>query len=134
MTTEMMLKFKRLFETERRNLVYSHSVVNTDFHLNQDDMLDELDITSSEMEQSMRLRLRNREALYLKKIDEALARIHSGTFGCCDKCGSDIEQGRLQARPTTTMCVSCKEEDERAEHLHIDGHRHKSLGRRIRLG
>jgi len=133
MTRDQTITFKNLFEEERRNLIYSHRIVNEEFQLNQDDLLDELDLTSTEMEQSMRLRLRNREALYLKKIEEALARINEGTFGECEKCGDDIDAKRMLARPTTTMCVHCKEEQERLEHLHIDGHMHKSLGNKIRL-
>jgi DnaK suppressor protein len=127
------LKFKSLFETERQKLLYSNRIQIEGFDLNKDDMLDEVDMTSSELETSMRMRLRNREALFLKKIDEALDRIASGTFGDCETCGEEIETKRLEARPTTTMCVGCKEESERRELLHIDGHKPKSLGRRLRL-
>jgi DnaK suppressor protein len=81
----------------------------------------------------MRMRLRNREALFLRKIDEALRRIADGSFGECEECGDDIELKRLEARPTATMCVACKEEAERREHVHIDGHRPKSLGAKLRL-
>lgn len=130
---ELVLKFKILFEKERKNLIYSNQLVNDEFHLNQDDLADEVDITSVELETSMRMRLRNREALYLKKLDEALRRISEGSFGECESCGEDIEVRRLEARPTATLCVSCKEEQERIELVHIDGHKHKSLGTRIRL-
>jgi len=107
--------------------------VNEDFHLQREDMLDEVDMTSSELETSMRMRLRNREALFLKKIDESLTRINDGTFGLCESCSEDIDVKRLLARPTTTMCVNCKEQSERREQLHIDGHRSKSLGNKLRL-
>lgn len=135
MTNPILIeKFKSLFEEQKRNLVYTHSVVNEDFQLKQDDLLDEVDMTSSELETSMRMRLRNREALFLKKIDEALQRIAEGVFGECMGCGEDIDVKRLEARPTATHCVHCKEEQERVERLHIDGHRHKSLGSaRLRL-
>src|SRR5262245_23076420 len=109
MNREIMMKFKNLFEEQRRNLLYTHGLVNTEFQLHKDDMLDEVDMTSTELEQSMRMRLRNREALFLKKIDESLKRIADGTFGECETCGEDIEVRRLEARPTTTMCVGCKE-------------------------
>ncbi len=129
----IMSKFKSLFEQERNNLVYTKSVLNEDFNIQQDDLLDEVDLTSCELEQSMRMRLRNREALYLKKIDEALDRITRGTFGECDCCGEDIEIRRLEARPTATLCVSCKEDEEKREQHHIDGHKPKSVGSRLRL-
>ncbi len=133
MERENLMKFKAIFEEQRRNLIYTRTVLNEDFHLQRDDMLDEVDMTSTELETNMRMRLRNREAIFSAKIDEALRRIEDGTFGQCDTCGEEIELRRLEARPTTTCCVACKEEQERAELLHIDGHRHKSLGSKLRL-
>ncbi|MBL7715460.1 MAG: TraR/DksA C4-type zinc finger protein [Bdellovibrionales bacterium] len=131
--SEVVMKFKSMFEQERKNLLYSNRYVNEDFHFQTEDLADEADITATEMETEMRMRLRNRETLYLKKIDEALKRISDGTFGSCEVCDEDIEMKRLEVRPTTTMCVGCKEESERRESLHIDGHRSKSLGKRLRL-
>ncbi|OFY99281.1 MAG: hypothetical protein A2070_13080 [Bdellovibrionales bacterium GWC1_52_8] len=133
MNKELALKFKLMFENERKNLIYSQSILDENFNLKQDDLMDEVDLTASETENNMRMRLRNREVLYLKKLDEALRRISHGSFGECDSCGNDIEVRRLEARPTATLCVSCKEETEKREHLHIDGHRSKSLGARVRL-
>ncbi len=133
MKSETMKMFKSMFESERSKLIYSQKIVNENFLIPQDDLVDEMDITSNELETSMRIRLRNREALFLKKIDEALARIAGGTFGLCDSCNEDIELRRLEARPTATLCVNCKEEEERREHVHIDGHKHKSLGTKLRL-
>lgn len=133
MKPEIAFKFKSLFENQRRNLLYTQEVVSEQFFTAKEDMLDEVDLSSAELEQSMRMRLRNREALFLKKIDEALRRIAEGTFGDCSDCGDEIDLRRLEARPTATLCVNCKEEQERTEHLHIDGHKHKSLGTKLRL-
>ena len=133
MNREVITKFKALFEEQRRNLVYTNKILDEDFHIQKDDLMDEADITSTEMETSMRMRLRNREALFLKKIDEALERIQAGTFGECEGCGEHIDSRRLEARPTSTVCISCKEEQEHREKLHIDGHRHKSLGAKLIL-
>ena len=49
------------------------------------------------------------------KIDKALARIESGTFGICEKCEEEISLKRLEARPVTTLCIRCKEEQEQKE-------------------
>lgn len=127
------LEFKRLFEEERSKLVYSKGLEIDAFLLNRDDLADETDLATTELETAMRMRLRNRETLFLKKIDEALERIAAGTFGECEGCGEGIEPRRLHVRPTTTMCLNCKEDSEHRELLHIDGHRHKSLGRKLRL-
>ena len=132
-TIEMSKKFRTLFETEKKKLLFSHRLVNEDFAIQADDLMDEVDFTSFELENQMKLRLRNREALYLKKIDEALERIKAGTFGLCDKCEEHIELRRLEARPTTTLCVSCNEEEEKIEKVHIDGHKPKSVGRGFKL-
>ncbi len=133
MKKEMVEKFKVMFEEQRNALIYSKSYVNEDFHIQKDDQLDETDWTSCELETNMRVRLRNREALFVKKIDEALDRIAKGTFGKCSCCDEEIEIKRLEARPTATFCVLCKEEAERLEQLHIDGHQHKSVGNKLRL-
>ena len=129
MKTQDINLFKSLFEQQRSQLIYSNNVVNDQFEISKDDLLDDADLTSSELEQSMRLRLRNREALFIKKIDEALVRIQKGTFGECQSCSEDIEVKRLLARPTATLCVGCKEDEEKKEYLHIDGLKSKSLGK-----
>ena len=53
----------------------------------------------------------------LKKIEEALEQIDSGTYGICEICGQDISLKRLEARPVTTMCIDCKTEQEEEEKL-----------------
>jgi len=134
MTSEKIAHFKKIFEEQRSNLLYTAmGLTNASFAIQPDDLKDEIDLSSTELEQSMRMRLRNREALYLRKIDDALDRIRSGKFGECEDCGESIEARRLEARPTTTNCVPCKEERERLEASHIDGRRSKSLGTKMKF-
>jgi DnaK suppressor protein len=40
-------------------------------------------------------------------IRAALARIEAGTYGNCTGCGEAIAQARLQALPTTPVCIEC---------------------------
>ena len=52
------------------------------------------------------------EASALKElgaIDAALGRIAAGTYGICVKCGEPIARKRLEAVPTATTCVACKD-------------------------
>ena len=52
------------------------------------------------------------EASALKElgaIDAALGRIAAGTYGICVKCGEPIARKRLEAVPTATTCVVCKD-------------------------
>src|SRR3954462_11436643 len=128
MKKEITKKFKRIFEKQRGQIIFNDRVVREDFEVCPDDRYDEIDQATTDIEQSMRMRLRNREVLYIKKVDEALERIEDGTFGECEDCGEDIELKRLEARPTATLCVSCKEEQERKEVLTAAGRQHKSMG------
>ena len=128
MKKETIRKFKRIFEAQRDKILFNDKIVREDFSVCADDRYDEIDQATTDIEQSMRMRLRNRETLYIKKIDDALKRIEEGTFGECDACQEDIELRRLEARPTATLCVFCKEEQERKEVLTAVGREHKSLG------
>jgi DnaK suppressor protein len=128
MNKEKLKKFKRIFDSQRQNLLFNDKIVREDFGVNSDDRYDEIDQATTDVEQSMRMRLRNRESLYIKKLEEALNRIEEGTFGECNECGEDIELRRLEARPTATLCVSCKEEEERKESISIYGRESKSMG------
>jgi DnaK suppressor protein len=128
MKKETIRKFRKIFESQRDKILMSTRVVSEDFSVCPDDRYDEIDQATTDIEQSMRMRLRSRETLYIKKLEEALKRIEEGTFGECEECGEDIELRRLEARPTATLCVSCKEEQERKEILTAAGREHKSLG------
>jgi DnaK suppressor protein len=76
---------------------------------------DEVDLTTMERENILSFKLRGRDNFLAKKIFAALQRLKEGNFGICQECGERIEEGRLLARPTATVCLSCKEEEEREE-------------------
>jgi len=75
------------------------------------------DQASAEIDRSFMLRLRGREQRLLKKIEQAIEKIDSGSFGICDVCGEEITLQRLEARPVTNMCIFCKTEQEEEEKL-----------------
>lgn len=56
-----------------------------------------------------------REGKYLVYVEEALQRIKNGSFGVCKVCNSLIPKARLEAVPTATKCVNCKEETKKKE-------------------
>ncbi|GII76868.1 hypothetical protein Sru01_18500 [Sphaerisporangium rufum] len=45
--------------------------------------------------------------------ERAVARIDAGTYGVCESCHQPIGKERLQAFPRATLCVSCKQREER---------------------
>jgi DnaK suppressor protein len=73
------------------------------------------DQASAEIDRNFMLRLKGRERMLLKKIDEAIDRIDHDSFGICEKCGQEIDIRRLEARPVTTMCIDCKTQQEEEE-------------------
>lgn len=104
-----------LLEKKAALLKNAVRTLSEDMTLDPDDLPDEMDLASSEYLQSFTFRLRGREKTFLKKIDLALAKIEEGTFGVCDLCGEPISLKRLEARPETTLCIRCKEDQERIE-------------------
>jgi DnaK suppressor protein len=48
----------------------------------------------------------------LDEVRAALHRVKTGSYGACARCGADIPTGRLQAMPTATLCITCKEAEE----------------------
>lgn len=74
------------------------------------------DQATAETDRNFILRLRDRERLLLKKIEETILRIDNKDYGICEECENEIGIKRLEARPVTALCIDCKtreEEDER---------------------
>jgi len=80
-----------------------------------DNFPDPADRASLESDRSFMLRIRDRERKLINKIREALQRIEDGTFGICENCGEEIELKRMEARPVTTLCITCKTRQEMSE-------------------
>ncbi|NRA35618.1 MAG: TraR/DksA C4-type zinc finger protein [Polyangiaceae bacterium] len=109
-------KFKKLLEAKRAEIVgRAQQTLEQDMSLDADDLPDEMDLASSEYLQAFTFRLRGREKAFLDKIQKALDRIDEGTFGVCEECDEPVSVKRLEARPETTLCIRCKEDQERVE-------------------
>ena len=83
----------------------------------------EADITdraSVETDRALELRTRDRARKLISKIDQALTRIDSGTYGYCEESDEPISLRRLEARPIATMSLEAQERHERMERVHRD--------------
>jgi len=109
-------KFQEMIE-EKRKLVIERArqLMSEGMVLDTNDLPDEMDLASSEYIQSMDFRLRGREKSLLSKLDLAIKKIEDGTFGQCESCDEPIGKKRLEARPETSLCIKCKEDQEREE-------------------
>lgn len=109
-------RFRAVLLEKRAQLVANaQSTLHEEMALDANDLPDEMDLAASEYLQSFTFRLRGREKHFLDKIDRALTKIDNGEFGTCDECGEEISIKRIEARPETTLCIRCKEDQERAE-------------------
>jgi DnaK suppressor protein len=107
-----LVRFKKIFVEQRQQLLMNFTVVDEQLMVNPEDK-DEVDQANADVEQHIRMQLKNRETFTLRKVTEALKKIDDGSYGECDSCGEQIELRRLQARPTATLCIACKEEEEK---------------------
>jgi len=72
------------------------------------------DAATGTLDREIDYTLEENSAQVLQQIEEALARIDSGTFGTCTRCGREIAEERLEARPWAALCIDCQRELERA--------------------
>lgn len=74
---------------------------------------DPADVGSANFERDHEMSLvRNSEEM-LEQSERALAAIKRGTYGVCENCGQPIGKGRLQIIPRATLCLACKQREER---------------------
>jgi DnaK suppressor protein len=76
------------------------------------------DRASLETERAIELRTRDRERKLISKIDQALGRLDSGTYGYCEETDEPIGIRRLEARPIATLSIEAQERHERMERTH----------------
>jgi DnaK suppressor protein len=72
---------------------------------------DMMDQARAETEADFQARLQTSDTTLLKDIEDALARIRTGTFGTCAACKEPISKARLEAVPWTPLCRECKERE-----------------------
>jgi len=74
---------------------------------------DQADVGAKTFEREHELAMTQNARDLLARSEQALARIDAGTYGVCETCGQPIGKARLQAFPRATLCVSCKQREER---------------------
>ena len=91
-------------------------------HLKEESLLkpDFTDRASLETERAIELRTRDRERKLISKIDAALMRIDSGSYGFCEETDEPIGIRRLEARPIATLSIEAQERHERMERTYRD--------------
>jgi DnaK suppressor protein len=117
-TDNKLLAIKKKLLKQRQDLLTeAEHTLNNKLSTEKESFPDPTDQAVAELDNNFLLRLRGREQKLLKKIDEAISRIDSGTYGVCESCGGEISHKRLEARPVTTLCIECKTRQEEEEKM-----------------
>ncbi len=121
MAEEDLEHFRRLLEEKRLSimrdmgLLEAHSmnadVADSSGDLTYSDHMAELGSDAIEREKAYYFSSRN--GAYLEQVEDALKRIQDRRFGICRVCGKEIPKARIEAVPTTTVCVPCKESEQK---------------------
>jgi RNA polymerase-binding protein DksA len=74
---------------------------------------DQADAGSKTFEREQELSIANNRRDLLVQMERAMERLDKGTYGRCESCQQPIPKPRLQAFPSATLCVTCKQREER---------------------
>ena len=112
---DMQIEFFRLRLLKMREEVLARELDVKERLHQREVFADPADRATAEEEHWLDLRLRERESMLLRKIDESMRRIRDKEYGYCTKTGEAIGIPRLLARPTASVCVDVKGQDEKVE-------------------
>jgi DnaK suppressor protein len=74
---------------------------------------DQIDSGSKTVEHEHEVAVAGAISERIRQVSHALERLDEGGYGFCEKCGKAIPAARLAAFPSATLCVSCKQLEER---------------------
>jgi DnaK suppressor protein len=112
MTNNNVNFLKSLLIRDLHDLHVSADKTSTEMKTDEKVFPDPYDRATAELGRSVDLIIRSRQRELIREIEETLARIDSGEFGICQSCGKNISEKRLWAKPTSLLCIACKEREE----------------------
>jgi DnaK suppressor protein len=74
---------------------------------------DQADTGTKTFEREQEISLANNILERINQVERALERLDEGSYGWCERCGNAIPVERLAAFPSATLCVTCKQLEER---------------------
>jgi DnaK suppressor protein len=109
-------QLRGVLETARKRLAkVGQSALSYSMNHERNIGRDSIDESMEEELFSTEMRLHDREKYLLGKVDKQLVRLRDDTIDVCESCGEKIAFKRLLARPVTTLCIDCKEQNEHEE-------------------
>ena len=115
MSTVNAGEFRTLLDEERERLVSAIAHLHEQNSTSMEDELGQLtgrcaedhlgDMASVTFERELDEGLEEGAMQTLAQVDRAIARLDDGTYGICERCGGEIGEERLRARPWATLCI-----------------------------
>ena len=101
---------RRLLTTQRDEILamYEHDV-RAGQEASDEGSDDIVDRANNAYSRELLFSLSDGERHTLLRIEEALSRIESGSYGICTNCGNEIRPGRLKVMPWARYCIDCQE-------------------------
>jgi len=112
-------KIKVALEARRDELQAEYDQTLTEITELQRDRLtdsagdDTADTGTKTFEREQEITLANNLLERITQVERAIDRLGEGNYGFCERCGNAIPVERLAAFPSATLCVSCKQLEER---------------------
>ncbi len=108
-------EFRTLLEQERERIVSAIAHLHEQNTTSMEDELGQLtgravdnhlgDMASVTFDRELDEGLEEGAQQTLAQIDQALAKLDDGTYGTCERCGKEIGEERLRARPWALLCI-----------------------------
>lgn len=101
---------ERKAELEKELEISTDQVADNDYDAKFVDLGDKEDENAAEVAMfEKNLSLEKTLELSMYNVNKALKKIEEGNYGLCEKCNGPINPERLEAFPSATACMSCKE-------------------------
>lgn len=108
----MLVQRKEEITTKLQERVSSGDIV-----LDRNEMADEVDLASANVEQRVTFKLLDRDRRLLSEIEYAINKIATGDYGYCEGTGEVIPKKRLELTPWARYSVRYKEQLEKTKRL-----------------
>ena len=110
MDRKTLERFKKLLEHRHRELRAAMAQSELNSPTAQHDYgKDEGDRANTSLAKEIHVGQKSRDRALMARVQAALQRVNSGTFGECLSCGQEINLKRLEALPWAQYCITCQE-------------------------
>ena len=121
MSNKLLSYIEDRLKDRRKHLLKEANLRLSKFNISREYWVtDTAEIASNIMEDNTVMSIAQGEAREINQIDNALNKIEKGKYGVCECCGDNISKQRLMVIPFASLCIKCKEAEERDEGIMVN--------------